>query len=455
MKNRIAIIWVILLYATQVTAQTQPSDLYALTNVTIIDGTGATASDSMTVIIEGQIIKDIFKTEEYSLLSDVEVMDLEGHYVVPGLINSHIHLSNILLGRVRHSDFDRQQELLHAELKRMLYGGVTTIRDMAGDARLLAVVKRSMFLNQVKGPDLHYAALMGGPDFMKNDPRVAAASQGFFPGEAAWQQIVTRETDIETAVARAAGTHATGLKFYIGIDADIIELLRKEADQHGLKTWAHSTVFPDRPIDVVKAGVDVISHLEWSVWQDKDLDPRENIPYTKTPRKNPRPVFNPDLVQAESPEMKEFFDEMVRRNTLWDVTLSSYKNGGGSIRGATPKLMTEIARAASQAGVRITTGTDYFTDVNESHPTVIHEIEYLVDQQVLSPLQAVTAATLHGAQAIGIEGTHGTIEIGKIANIVVLKADPLADIKALREVALVIKNGQFYPREEYKELTED
>lgn len=59
----------------------------------------------------------------------------------------------------------------------------------------------------------------------------------------------------------------------------------------------------------------------------------------------------------------------------------------------------------------------------------------------------ITAATLHGARAIGIENTHGTIEVEKVANIVVLKADPLADIKALREVALVIKNGQLYPRD--------
>ncbi len=82
---------------------------------------------------------------------------------------------------------------------------------------------------------------------------------------------------------------------------------------------------------------------------------------------------------------------------------------------------------------------------------MIHEIEYLVDQQVLTPLEAITAATLHGARAIGIENTHGTIEAGKVANMMILKADPLADIKALRKVALVVKNGQLYPREEYKQ----
>lgn len=114
MKKRIAFIWIILLHASQVIGQTQPSNSYALTNVTIIDGTGATASDRMTVIIEGQNIKEIFKTEERSILSNVEVVDLEGHYVVPGLINSHIHLSNLLLGRVKHDNFNLVKVLIPA-----------------------------------------------------------------------------------------------------------------------------------------------------------------------------------------------------------------------------------------------------------------------------------------------------------------------------------------------------
>lgn len=449
MKSRMPILCFLLLSTLKVAGQSPDLPVKAFTNVTVIDGTGAQPSDKMTVVIEGNLIKDLFKTGSKKMPSGAELTNLEGHYLLPGLINSHVHLSNYLLGRVKNKHFEDQQELLYAELRRMLYGGVTTIRDMAGDARLLAVVKRSIFLNRIKGPDLYYAALMGGPDFLRNDHRIAPASQGYSPGEAAWQQIVTRETDIEIAVARAAGTHATGLKFYIGIDYDIIQELTEEAHRQGLKAWAHSTVFPDRPIKVVKAGVDVISHLGWVVWQDKDLDPSENTPYTDTPLNNPRPSFNPDLVQAGSPEMIELFEEMKSRNTLLDVTLSAYKSGGGSARGVTPELMTEIARAASHAGVRLTTGTDYFTDINEPFPSVIHEIEYLVDQQVLTPLEAITAATLHGAHAIGIENTHGTIEAGKVANMMILKADPLADIKALREVTLVVKNGQLYPREEY------
>jgi imidazolonepropionase-like amidohydrolase len=68
---------------------------------------------------------------------------------------------------------------------------------------------------------------------------------------------------------------------------------------------------------------------------------------------------------------------------------------------------------------------------------------------VLTPLEAITAATLNGARAIGIEQTHGSIEPGKVADVVVLAADPTRDIAALRNVVSVIKGGKIYGRKEY------
>lgn len=360
MKQRIIITCLLLLYTTQAPGQPDPIKITALTNVTVIDGTGGNPLEEMTVLIEGKFISDIFKTDSKPLPTGAEIMDFKGNYLLPGLINSHIHLSHILLGRTTNNAFENQQDLLHAELKRMLYGGVTSIRDMAGDTRLLAMVKRSLYLNEIIGLDLYYSALLAAPDFINNDPRVAGSAKGFKLGEPAWQQIITHESDVNLVVARASGTHATGLKFDIGIESDVMRELTEEAHRQELKVWAHSTVFPGRPIDVVRAGVDAISHICFIPWQDEDLQPSENIPYTDTPREDARPRFNSELVQADSPEMKELYTEMVRRNTLFDITLSAYSNGSWSALGCTPQLMTEIARASSGAGVSITTGTDYF-----------------------------------------------------------------------------------------------
>ena len=82
-------------------------------------------------------------------------------------------------------------------------------------------------------------------------------------------------------------------------------------------------------------------------------------------------------------------------------------------------------------------------------PNLYEEIESYVDYSGLTPLEAITTATLNGAKSIGIEETHGTLEVGKKANMVILKADPSQNIRNAREIKLTIKNGRFYDRSHY------
>lgn len=107
-----------------------------------------------------------------------------------------------------------------------------------------------------------------------------------------------------------------------------------------------------------------------------------------------------------------------------------------------PELLRETLLAARRAGVRISTGTDYSISDGEPDPTLFREIEYLVETGVLSPLEAISASTLNGARAIGIEESYGTIEPGKIADLVILASDPSDDIAALQQVEAVIKSGR-------------
>lgn len=103
-------------------------------------------------------------------------------------------------------------------------------------------------------------------------------------------------------------------------------------------------------------------------------------------------------------------------------------------------------RAAHLAGVAIVAGTDTGTawDI-----PLTEELEALVECG-LSPLEAIQAATLNAARAIGIEATHGSVEAGKVADLVIFKTDPAEDIRALRSVEAVIKRGRIYPREEFR-----
>ena len=427
-------------------AQDPKPALTALTNVTLIDGLGGDPSPGMTVLIEGTAIQAVFRTGDKPVPAGTQAIDLGGHYVIPGMFDTHVHLTNLDLtsGRAR----------VDHELKRLLYSGVTTIRDLAGDTRLLGAVKRELLLGRIIGPDIHYASLMAGHDFMMNDLRVARASAGFRPGQAPWQMVVGPETEVRTAVARASGTGATAIKLYLGIDAPVLRAITEEAHRQGLQVWAHSTVFPLRPMDAVRAGVDVISHVGWLPWEDRDLDPSKNVPYAHTDRKSPIPTYDHQLVQADSPEMKSLIAVMAEHGTTLDATYSYVRTPAGALDGsvsrpARPQHITEIMRAVHRAGIPISTGTDYFAGEAESFPAVFREIEQLVDDGVLTPGEAITAATLNGARAAGIEDTHGTIQPGKAADLVVLAKDPTEDIRALRSVVLVIKNGKQYPRTDF------
>jgi imidazolonepropionase-like amidohydrolase len=103
--------------------------------------------------------------------------------------------------------------------------------------------------------------------------------------------------------------------------------------------------------------------------------------------------------------------EMRARGVVLDATgRNASRNPGAQAAGCTPELLNASLRAAHRAGVRISAGTDYVIADGDPDPTLFTEIEYLVDAAVLSPLEAITAATLNGARAIGIDARYGTLE---------------------------------------------
>lgn len=408
------------------------SDLVALTNGRVIDPGLGTVRPGMTILIKGERIHAVFPDGQRPLPEETVTHDLGGRFVIPGLIESHTHLSPLIA---------RSPGALDRELERMLAGGIVALRDMAGNARAIDAVRQRIDRGEQPGPDIFFSAVLAGPHFMATDVRVGRTAGEFRRGEAPWAQTVTSETDIAGAVSRARETGATALKLYVEIDGDRIRALTAEAHRQGLEVWAHATVYPARPIEVVRAGVDAVSHLCSLVWQDADLDPGAQ---TKISIQN-RPRFDPALVEADSPEMTALFAEMVQRDTTLDATLTNHLRDGDDAVGCISPLMIALAKAAHRAGVRIAAGTDYNAPADDRFPSLHREIEALVNHGVLTPAEALAAATINGAQALGKPGDYGAIEPSRLASLVVLAENPLESVRALRSVVMVIKRGSVIP----------
>jgi imidazolonepropionase-like amidohydrolase len=394
----------------------------ALLHVTVIDGTGAPPRANQTLVLRHGRIAGLYPTGDQSPPPGVQVLDLAGQYVIPGLIDSHVHLATDPSGGDRRPAVERR-------LRNALHGGVTTVRDMAGDARALASLARDALVGDIESPAIYYAALMAGPDFF-SDPRVLAVSRGVPAGSAPWARAVTAATDWPRAVAEARGTGATAIKVYAAVSADVLGPLVAEAHRQGMKVWAHAALFPARPSEVVAAGVDVVSHASLFAWEGVPVLPDVNQ------RVRPDPVL-----RAEDPRMMALYHDMARRRTILDATLLVMSD-------APPERQAwcaAVTHAAWAAGVPISAGTDSIgVDAPGTLPDLHEELRLLVQRAGLTPLAAISAATLNGARAIGIDSARGTIAVGKAADLVVLSADPTADIRHTRDILYVFRDGRRY-----------
>lgn len=394
----------------------------ALTGLTVIDGTGAAARPGTTLLLEDGRIAAVYADGSRPLPGGAERLDLPGRYAVPGLIDTHVHLATDPSGTDGWDVNVRR-------LRNALLGGVTTVRDMAGDARALAGLARAAELGEIASPDIHYAALVSGPDFFR-DPRVLAAARGVAPGQAPWARAVTPASNWPLVIAQAKGAGATGIKIYAALSAEPLPPLIAEAHRQGLRVWSHATLFPARPTDCVDAGVDVLSHAALLVWENAravpDYTQRYHAAY--------------DTASLNDPAFARLFHDMAARGTILEPTLFVQALARDSSAFVWAAAAT---RRAHQLGVAISAGTDTIgADQPGDLPNIHRELALLVERGGLSTMDALRAATSVAARAIGIQDRTGTLAPGKDADIVILARDPLADIHNTTSIVHVLKRGR-------------
>lgn len=402
-----------------------------LKNVSLIDGTGAEPKANQSLLIKDKEIVAIVEGDLEEIPADAKIIELSGKYLIPGLIDSHVHLGTFPSGVDNRVANERL-------LKGALFKGITSLRDMAGDARALASLARDAKVGDIISPDIYYAAIMTGVPVTKHAFAIAS-SQGEVPGEVPWLRGVSNESDLVRVVAEAKGTGATALKMRRDLSADLIRKLTKEAHRQGLQVWAHAAVVPAFPREVIKAGLDGVSHF--TMIYSRPL--KENFPEAFKAMLEGRIDDLPmEQLAAEPPPIDELFQLMKQKNTVFDPTMwiSEYSQ---KYRQEYRNLACYYINKSEEMGIPHSTGTDQM-DPTKSKIPLLKAIEMKVNTCGLTPLQAIRSATLYGAMAIGNEHEHGSIETGKRANLVILNSDPTEDISNLRDVELVLKNGKIY-----------
>ncbi|HVU99542.1 MAG TPA: FG-GAP-like repeat-containing protein [Puia sp.] len=408
---------------TGVTAQSASPAIpgaFALTGVTIIDANHPSGATKQTVVVRDGIIAAVYPDGSVSLSDSVRRIAMTGKYLLPGLIDTHVHMATDPSGT------DNRAATL-AVLDRMLRSGITIVRDMAGDARTLAGLSRDAFVGDIVSPDLYYSALMAGPSFF-DDPRSIATAQGGKAGAMPYMLGVTNATDLDEAMAEAKGTGATGIKLYADIDAALVRKIVDAAHRQGLLVWGHAWLDPARPSDMVNAGVGSISHSPLLV--------REK--FARIPASWKKRGLRPNFWKDSLPDLSELFDAMKAHGTILDATMSAYHQWAQ--RDPEMEYSYAIAKyytaAAYRAGVLICAGTD-----DDQEEFVQSEMGLLVHDAGLTPADAIVAATSTAARALGMDRKCGTIEKGKWANLLVVDNNPLTAIENIRKVILVVKRG--------------
>ena len=127
---------------------------------------------------------------------------------------------------------------------------------------------------------------------------------------------------------------------------------------------------------------------------------------------------------------------------------------GARCRSCGLDLAASLTRQAFQAGVPLSTGTDGIAPASDPWPAVYEELALLVRKAGLTPAEVIHAATDTGAHAAAQAADMGTLAPGKLANMIVLTRDPLADIENLKSLELTVKRGRTYPRTDFKPLAD-
>ena len=396
----------------------------------LIDGVANKAQTEVTIIVDGNKITDIQKGYVGGNAGD-KIIDLKNKTVMPGLIDCHVHLEsqgskNSLIEGFTLTDADiAYKAAVYA--KRTLMAGFTTVRDLGGSGVNISL-RKAVQKGEVDGPRIftagraisasggHMDASVGFRDDAFNHKM--GPEDGVADGREELVKAVRFQFKRGSDVIKIASTggvldlseNSSGAEFTV----DEIKAVVETAKDYGLRVACHAHG-AEGIKRAILGGVTSIEHGTFMNEEDMELAKKYGTYLV--------PTIIAGKSVADSAKISGYFPPVIARKAMEVGTVIQQTFG-----------------KAYKAGVKIAFGTDAGV---YAHGKNAKEFEYMVEAG-MPPMEAIKAATTSAADLIGISNMVGSIEKGKLADIVAVDGDPLQDIKVMQHMAFIMKDGKIY-----------
>ena len=442
-------------------------DTTAIVGATLIDGTGREPVPDGAIVIEGTRITAVGSRSQVMIPAGARVVDATGKYVTPGLIDVNVHLILTIFPDFYVKYEDQLEEIIIEGAQIALKYGVTTVRDSWGPLEPLLQARDRINAGEKVGSRLLVAGNivgLGGPFseyfiFRRDAGQAAGIGAWVSPLvqeriNAIWEENVgpdlltkrpeevrqemrkylARGVDFVKVAVSAHGVVGQPLMF----TPEVLKVIAEEVHAAG-KIYETHTVTPESLRLAIESGVDLLQHPEVLPQEIPDdlvaLIKEKNIFCGITTR-----FSNPKKIVEERSKYPYWYRGM---------DPSSYEQRHKNVY----KLIA--------AGVRVAMATDMGPQAWElayrgTSPMLGRmQFKTMEDYQTagLSPMQVLVASTKTGAEASQMEEDLGTLEVGKIADLVVVNEDPLEDISNMRKIDQVMKEGKFIDRDKLPETS--
>ena len=391
-----------------------------LKNITLINGTGhLPQADVVLAIRDGKILY----TGPSSGWSDVEeaiTLDLRGRFVLPGLIDAHVHLSGSgeADSQFRAEDGAMALKIL-SNAQKNLAAGITTVRDLGGWNELEFVVRDWIQRGEFAGPRMCLAGRFisiteAGADYYEGMYRVA---DGVDEIRRAVREQVKHGADLIKIGVTGAVLVESGVPGATHFNEDEIQALVQEAEKFGRRVAAHAHG-ADGIRKALQAGVNTIEHGTFLFQNPEAIQFMAEHGIFLVPTLK----VGWDIIQASDSKIPQWIKD--KNNILQDNAESTL-------------------RMAYKAGVPIAMGSDVGTPLNYHGENGLEV--YWMQHAGMSATDAIVAATGNAARALGWDSWMGTLEAGKVADLIVIDSHPLDDLRILadkKHLQFVMKDGK-------------